>query len=1156
MRDHRPVRAKTAPKRALCTSLLSLLAACGGGGGGTPPPPVKTVTALPTSSSTVALSGDDLTLVSVNQDLDSVSIFDVSADTPKKLGEVVVGGEPRSVAVLPNAGKAYVACATSGSVAVVDLATRQITAKVPVGVEPRAVVPSPNGSRVYVANSVSGTVSVLDTSSNSVIATIAIPASSGTHPRALTVTSDGDADDTDEKLYVACFFAELRAGKTGLDEGQDDNREGRVVVVRTADNTIATTIALAPMAVTGFKSNGSVLDFVGTSNGQGGTNATDPANPAANAFDTGAFPNQLAALAVRPGSAFAYVVSTGASPNGPFGFNFNAQGLVSVVKLAGDEELVGDATTTVHQKAPLNLNQGLKQDTATQPVIFQTNPVALAWRPDGSEAWVAIQNSDLLVRMTANDAGFPTINAPVTNGAASIARIDLHAVPAGALEGKAPRGLAINRKGDRLFVQSFVTRALTVVDLGNRSILASVAAAALPATGTPDATVQLGAELFFTGRGPDERMSSESWGGCVICHPDGLSDSITWMFDGGPRQTIPLDGTFNHTNTHDQRILNWSAVRDENADFELNTRNVFGGRGLIEDDRVLFAFGGASGTLPTDNAKAFAFHQLLNTVSNTNILANNAALPGLIGARRDFGVATLDDGRVYVIGGRSGSGNGQLVPTGQAVLEFNPNTNTVRARSASGFTIRHSLGVTAVTTSSGPRIYAIGGYSTDNAGTIPDNVVQEYDPATDAWRTVANLPVVLAEFGIANPGLLNKGEPTQTVHVLGGNKGSQTTPAVSGDVFKFDPDPNGPGVWTKFAFTITPRRNLGAAAIVRGAFPSHVFALGGRNAAGTALATVESYAATSTQTQLTDPTALIATPLSQLPTAMHSFATGTSNNRIYLVGGIDAAGADLATVLELNPAANPAAGTVGAPGTPSGVFATKAPLVAGLRGLGISSPRPVVNFLAVKSSGRDARQDAINEWVKRAVRAPVAKNRGVTNAQIDQGRVLFAQPGLTGIAGISCASCHGGEKWTRSQVDFTPAPSPDLLRGKQEVLGAELRKTLAQPGTTVTNGVLVDVGTFLATRPNEVRPNPTDVGVRVAALGANGFQPPSLLGVGASAPYFHSGLASTLEAVLDGSADGKGASVLKSVHAVTGASERAALVEFLKAIDETTPIFP
>ena len=61
-------------------------------------------------------------------------------------------------------------------------------------------------------------------------------------------------------------------------------------------------------------------------------------------------------------------------------------------------------------------------------------------------------------------------------------------------------------------------------------------------------------------------------------------------------------------------------------------------------------------------------------------------------------------------------------------------------------------------------------------------------------------------------------------------------------------------------------------------------------------------------------------------------------------------------------------------------------------------------------------------------------------------------------------------------------------------------------------GVLVDVGTFDSTRLHEVRVNPADVGARIAALGANGFNIPSLLGVGTSAPYYHDGIAPTLDA--------------------------------------------
>src|SRR5215510_14674244 len=135
------------------------------------------------------------------------------------------------------------------------------------------------------------------------------------------------------------------------------------------------------------------------------------------------------------------------------------------------------------------------------------------------------------------------------------------------------------------------------------------------------------------------------------------------MFDAGPRQTIPLDGMFDKLNPADQRVLNWSAVRDENHDFELNTRGIFGGRGLIDDDRLFLAIGGASGSTPTDSPLIEQFQQFTGAVGTRNDLAKLTLLPTLaaFAARRDFAVATLGDDRVFIIGGRSGSGNGALV---------------------------------------------------------------------------------------------------------------------------------------------------------------------------------------------------------------------------------------------------------------------------------------------------------------------------------------------------------------------------------------------------------------------------------------------------------------------------------------------------------------
>src|SRR5262245_12861609 len=80
-------------------------------------------------------------------------------------------------------------------------------------------------------------------------------------------------------------------------------------------------------------------------------------------------------------------------------------------------------------------------------------------------------------------------------------------------------------------------------------------------------------------------MSKDAWSSCGSCHPDGLSDGVTWIFGTGPRQTKPLDGMFNKfTNVADQDLLNWSAIRGSNTDFNNNSRGVQGGCGFASDD--------------------------------------------------------------------------------------------------------------------------------------------------------------------------------------------------------------------------------------------------------------------------------------------------------------------------------------------------------------------------------------------------------------------------------------------------------------------------------------------------------------------------------------------------------------------------------------------
>src|SRR5262249_41376779 len=122
------------------------------------------------------------------------------------------------------------------------------------------------------------------------------------------------------------------------------------------------------------------------------------------------------------------------------------------------------------------------------------------------------------------------------------------------------------------------TRDVVVADLVGNAVLQRVRSADLPSD--PMALSILRGKIdFFTSR---PFWSDRGWANCGACHPDGRTDQVTSSFEAGPRQTVSLDGTFSNVDgLGDQRALNWTAVRDENPDFELNTRGVSGGRGFI-----------------------------------------------------------------------------------------------------------------------------------------------------------------------------------------------------------------------------------------------------------------------------------------------------------------------------------------------------------------------------------------------------------------------------------------------------------------------------------------------------------------------------------------------------------------------------------------------
>ncbi len=521
----------------------------------------------PTNSSPIAVTPDNSFVWVANPDNDSVSVIHVQNDANQKVAEIPVGVEPQNVAIHPNGQIVYVSNTVSGTISVINAASRQIVRTILVGTEPYGIALTPNGRKLYVANARSNNVSVIDTATNAVIKTINRV---GDEPRGVAATSDGDADDNDEKVYVTEFLAVDRPNTI---IGADDYKEGRVNVISTASDSVIKTVVLNPIADVGFKSKGSAL----ACRIKGATDPTCVTNAPDNSFTTGAFPNTLNSVVIKGNRA--YLPNNAASPDGPVRFNVNVHGFLSVIDTTTDTE--GQAGG---QGQTINLNRGINFEPPSEQKLFFGMAWHIAFEHNSNEGYVVASGSNFVAKVVLDENGTPTVNAPKQAGdPGNLIRIFV---------GQNPRGIAINSTDTRGFVMNEVSRDVSVIDLASNQVIATVGAAALPQPGTTEATVHYGKGLFFSSAAvnlptlgpviPPNKLSSEGWSGCVSCHANGLTDGVVWMFANGPRKSLALNGTFNPHDPNDQKILNYSGVRDEVQDFEANIRDVQGGQGLID----------------------------------------------------------------------------------------------------------------------------------------------------------------------------------------------------------------------------------------------------------------------------------------------------------------------------------------------------------------------------------------------------------------------------------------------------------------------------------------------------------------------------------------------------------------------------------------------
>jgi hypothetical protein len=277
-------------------------------------------------------------------------------------------------------------------------------------------------------------------------------------------------------------------------------------------------------------------------------------------------------------------------------FDVNTQSLLHVI----NRNTNADAGQTI------NMHLAVAQQSNSSR-LFITQPWAVAFENRSDEGYVVSAASNIVVKVAINPTtGAPTVQADPSD----LSRVLQIRV------GKNPRGIIVNSTDTRAYVMNYVSRDVTVIDLTRvpEQVTATLRSADLPQPGTLEDMIHIGKELYNTSIGEFDspapgqppivgRMSRNGWGSCGSCHPFGLSDNVVWIFAAGPRRTIPQHTDFDQTDPQrrTQRALNWSAIFDEEEDFELNIRGVSGGLGLIvqEDgvtqDNPVAAFNPANG---------------------------------------------------------------------------------------------------------------------------------------------------------------------------------------------------------------------------------------------------------------------------------------------------------------------------------------------------------------------------------------------------------------------------------------------------------------------------------------------------------------------------------------------------------------------------------
>lgn len=433
------------------------------------------------------------------------------------------------LALTPDDQELWVVNPDAGSVTVVATGTQQKVAEISIGGEPWSLAMAPTGERLYVLDRAQGRLVVLDRNSRQIVQQIRVDGEAGmvvlspSGAYAFVTSAAASAvlaiDTTTLAIVQRWPVAPLPHALAMSNDGDGDDWDETIVITH-----------LTPASRPGGQE--------ATDDGRQGLVtllrpcAASPVTVAPLLPDAHGFPTLLTSVAIFEQRA--WVALQRASPALPNSLTQTLFAATVTVDLTTQQE---DPTLAL----PLN-----DQTIFGSPI---NNPWAVALAPDGRYLYLVAAGSDLVEVIDIRQPDAPQL---------------VKFLPVG----RNPRGIVLNRAGDRAYVLNFLSRSVTVLDLTTRQTIGEVNVTA--ETLTP--TVLLGKILFNNATNP--KLSRGGWIACASCHPDGGTDNITWIFPDGPRQTPPL---WNATQT---LPWHWSAALDEAQDVESTVEAIQHGLGL------------------------------------------------------------------------------------------------------------------------------------------------------------------------------------------------------------------------------------------------------------------------------------------------------------------------------------------------------------------------------------------------------------------------------------------------------------------------------------------------------------------------------------------------------------------------------------------------